>query len=173
MSRDRVPPGVPPAASLRSERGVTLTELAIIGVLATMVMLALTGFYFNAQRLWVAGSTQAMAQRDATILVEEIRRRTHEAKDAIVDATTDPVHHSLALSYEGSAPVTEFRWHSDDSRVHLEVGGDDEGAIVDSPVARFQFNTDGSKMVDLTILEIRTADGDSIQISSRFALLGG
>ena len=44
--------------SLRSERGLTLVELAIVGALATLVMLGLTGFYLNSQRLWIEASTK-------------------------------------------------------------------------------------------------------------------
>ena len=156
---------------LRSERGLTLTELTVIGVLAIMVMLALTGFYLNAQRLWVEGSTQALAQRDATMLIEVLRARTHGAKEAAVD-TADPEHHSLVLTYQGAAPTVQFRWHSEDSRVHLEVGADDQGAVVESPVDRFQLSTVGNSLVELTLLEIRTTDGDTIRVSSRFGLLG-
>ena len=58
--------------SPRSERGLTLTELVVVGVLATLVMLALTGFYFNSQRTWLEGSSQALTQREATLALEHL-----------------------------------------------------------------------------------------------------
>ena len=155
----------------RSDRGVTLTELTVIGVLATMVMLALTGFYFNSQQVWVSGSTKAIAQRDATILVEEIRQRANEASDAVVDATADPLHHDLTLKYEGGSTV-QFEWHADDSRIHRREDGTDEGAVAETPVTRFQLTTLDTNLVELTLLEMRSESGDSVRVSSRFALLG-
>ena len=160
-----------PSDPLAGERGLTLTELTIVGVLATIVMLALTTFYFNSQQVWIAGSTQALAQRDGTLLVEELRRRVHEAQVASVD-TTDAAHHQLSLMYAGPTPPVDFRWDSSDQRVHLLVNGIDKGPVVDTPVSRMQFTTQGAAMVDLTLLELRTANGDSVRTASRFALLG-
>jgi hypothetical protein len=105
------------------------------------------------------------------MLVEAIRKATHEAKEAVVDQG-DPDHHTLALSYENST-VEEFRWDPDDSRVHLYLGNTDRGAVVDSPVDRFRLTTVGPSIVELTLLEITTTDSDTIRIASRFQLLGG
>jgi len=155
------------------ERGVTLTELTIIGVLATIVMLALTGFYFNSQRMWMDTSTKAMAQRDATLIVETLRQRVHEANQAVVDATTDPVHNSLTLNYRFDRPVV-VQWEPSDSLIHVTRDGNDLGAIGQTHVLRFQLTWDDAKhVVGLPLLEQRTANGDTVRIASQFQLLGG
>lgn len=157
---------------LDNERGLTLTELTIVGALAIIVMLALTVFYFNSQRMWLAGSTQALAQRDATLLVEEIRKHVNGASSAFVDDVSDPIHNQLTLSYADNSTL-ELAWNSTDKRIHLmsDFGSEDHGPIVDSPVSRFELTSD-STMVELTLAELTTADGDSVRISSAFALMG-
>jgi len=161
-----------PWSGAAGQRGVTLTELTIIGVLATVVMLALTGFYLNSQRMWMDTSTKAMAQRDATLIVETLRRRVHEANECAV-GTEDAIHNSLTLSYK-SDPTLLFFWDSADSLIHIEQNGDDLGAVGQTRVLRFELSKDGlNHMVDLTLLEQRTATGDTVRIASQFQLLGG
>ena len=55
-----------------SERGLTLTELTIVGVLACLVMLGLVGFYMSSQGVWMDASAQAITQREATSVIDEI-----------------------------------------------------------------------------------------------------
>jgi len=121
--------------------------------------------------VWIAGSTQTMAQRDGTTLVEALRRQVHAAQTATVD-TSDPAHHQLSLSFPSGNPPVDFRWDSTDHRVHMLVGGNDRGPVVETPVTRIQFSTRGADIVELTLLELRTANGDSVRTGTRFALLG-
>jgi len=161
-----------PARPGRGERGFTLTELAIVGLLATIVMMSLSAFYISSQRMWVDGSTQALAQRDGSLMIEQLRRRVHEAKLAGV-IWTDADHDELWLQYAPSDSTINFRWNSTDRRLHLwENGLNDRGPIVGTPVSRFHVTTLDSSMVELTQLELKTANGDSVSITSRFALLG-
>jgi len=168
----------PPTSSRpgTGERGLTLTELVIVGLLAIMVMMALTAFYINSQQVWVDGSTQAMAQRDGSLLVEALRRRVHEAQQAsVVTNTPDSLHDQLSLLYASGNPISvDFRWNPTDQCVHvIENGSTDRGAIADTPVSRFRLTTLNATMVELTQLELRTANGDSVSLASRFMLMGG
>ena len=160
-----------PGGGPLNERGLTLTELTLVGVMATMVMLALTAFYFNSQKLWIAGSTQALAQRDATLLVDEMRRRVHGAEEAAVVAV-DSTHDQLSLQYAAGGLPVDFRWDTHDRKVHLMVNYLDQGPVVDTPLSKFIVTPVDYTMVELTTAELRTADGDSVSISSRFGLLG-
>lgn len=155
------------------ERGLTLTELTIIGILATIVMLALTGFYFSSQQLWMDGSTQAMAQRDATILVDAIRARAHEADDALVEVgKPDADHDALTLAFANHDTTVTFQYDPADTRMHLYYNGvDDMGPVIFSPVKRFHVSYT-SPLIDMPDLDIRSANGDSVQMSTTFALLG-
>lgn len=166
----------PPSRPGTGERGLTLTELVIVGLLAMMVMMALTAFYISSQQVWMDGSTQAMAQRDGSLLVETLRRRVHEAQQAsVVTNMPDSLHDQLSLQYASGNPISvDFRWNSGDQRVHLiENGSTDRGAIADTPVSRFRLTTLNATMVELTQLQLRTANGDSVSLTSRFVLLGG
>ncbi len=171
MTRLSLPPRRSRRDSRADERGVTLTELTIVGVLATLIMLGLTGFYLNSQKVWTDGSTQALAQRDATLLVEQLRLRVHGARAAVVSAQ-DVDHDVLTLDYETGSTV-QIQCNSLDQRVHaLANGTTDLGPIVETPVTCLHFAT-YSSMVDLSLAELRTANGDTVRIASRFALLGG
>ncbi len=144
-----------------------------MGLLATMVMIALTAFYISSQHVWIDGSTQALAQRDGTLLIDEMRRRVHEAKQATI-ASTDADHDQLTLVYAGTALTVDFVWNATDQRVHLfDSTFVDRGPIVDTPVTRFHLTTRDSTMVELTRLDLKTANGDSVSMASRFSLLGG
>src|SRR5258706_10201953 len=113
-----------PFRPLANERGLTLTELTVVGVIATLVMVGLTVFYYNSQSAWIDGSTQALAQRDATMLVDALSRRVHEADSAGVAQTgpfTDLQHHRLLLFYR-DGHMAEFRWNDIDRRLHLWLG---------------------------------------------------
>ncbi len=157
----------------KADRGLTLTELTIIGILATIVMLALTGFYFGSQQLWIDGSTQAMTQRDATLLVETLRARVHGADTALVaQGKPDANHDELTLGYAHSDTSLTFRYDDGDGRLHLYVNGvDDQGPVVPSMVRVFRVLAD-TTLVDLTELDVRSVNGDIVQMSSRFGILG-
>ena len=161
---------VPLRRALDNERGLTLTELTVVGVLATMVMAGLTAFYIGSQAMWIGGSTQALAQRDATLLVDAMSRKVHEAKLATV-TPTDANHDQLSLSYADSHSV-DFLWKASDQRVHLLVNAEDRGPVGDTPVPFFRLTTIDSSMVELSLAQLRTANGDTVNISSRFTLLG-
>src|SRR5262249_1795121 len=136
----------------------------------------LTMFYIGSQNVWIDGSTQALAQRDASLLVDVMRRQVHEANAAFV-TSTDANHDQLTLSYAGSTRVVDFWWSAADPRVHLRetIGGNvvEHGPVTDTPVTRFRLNTLSTTIVELTQLELTTANGDRVDMSTRFALLGG
>lgn len=158
------------------ERGFTLTELAIVGTLAVLVMLGLMGFYFNSQRMWLDGSTQAMTQRDATLLVDVISRDTHTAAQAFIKSTALN-QERLELYASNNDPISMYEIEPGDGKVHRWIpngggGLSDHGAVGDSKALRLLFVTDG-KLVDLTVAELISANGDTVRTSSRFQMLGG
>jgi hypothetical protein len=157
---------------LRSERGLTLMELAIVGTLAVIVMLGLMGFYFSSQRMWLSGSSQALTQRDASLVIDAISLRAHEAATAIVD-TSDPQHHTLTLFDSGNTQRARFAWDTSDSLLHYYANSTvDKGPIAESKVARFLLTTVGSSLVEVSLLEMLSATGDTVRIASRMALHG-
>ena len=54
-------------------RGLTLTEVAVVMILGTMIMAGLVGFYLSSQGLWLDASTQAITQREATLVAAAMR----------------------------------------------------------------------------------------------------
>jgi prepilin-type N-terminal cleavage/methylation domain-containing protein len=69
------------AALSGDRRGVTLIELLVAGVIFAIVAVAIGSFYVSTQRAFDYGSAQAFAQRQGTLLQEEIQRRLQRAVD--------------------------------------------------------------------------------------------
>lgn len=159
-------------AVLRSERGLTLTELMIVGILAVLVMLSLTGFYFNAQRMWLQGSTQAMTQREATLLMDVMGSAVHQSWGAVVDQSDSSFHRlSLYADKNAALPWVEFAVDGTDHRVHRYQGGSDE-SVIDSEALRFHVETQDSNLVVLQLAELKSQEGDVVRVSTRFQLMG-
>jgi hypothetical protein len=156
-----------------SERGLTLTELAIVGLLAVIVMLSLTGFYFNAQRIWLDTSTKAMTQRDAALLIDVLGRYAHRAAKAVI-VPTDASHDQLSLYADKNdlVPRDVFYFDSADRRVHRQENGTDVGSIVDSEALRFQFTLDNDSLLTLTAAQLASSNDDRVFIATSYQLLG-
>jgi Tfp pilus assembly protein PilV len=158
----------------RSERGLTLTEVTIVTVLASLVMLGIVSFYVNSQGTWMDASSQAITQREATALVEDIRARVHTAARA--EVADDGAQ--LELFEHGSTnPSYVYWWNASgecqpscDSLVH--EGSDrvhDRGPSVSSTVERFDCSRSDS-LVELTLV-LRTAQGQDVEVATRIAML--
>ena len=159
---------------VRSERGLSLVELAIVGALATVVMVGLVGFYFSSQSTWVDGSTQAQTQREATLLMEVMGDSIRNSGKAVVTDSPDSLHSMLHL-YEHGQSVEKylFWWSAADSTVHAGTSPDplgDRGPVISSKVDQFQVLTIDTSMVELRLLRARTADGKTVRAATRFAL---
>lgn len=155
----------------RNARGITLVELTIVSALAMLVILAMIGFYISSQSSWMAGSSQALAQRDATQLLEAISNRVRSAAHAEVDRT-DPLHHTLILRDAAQADSWRFWWDGNDRRIHQGPSmhpDSDRGAVVNTPVTRFQLDT-LTRLVEIQMIELQADDGRAVRISSAAAL---
>lgn len=156
-----------------NERGMTLTEVTIVGVIAVLVMLTLTSFYFNSQRTWIESSTKAVAQREGTLIVEHLARHVRESGSYAITPGADAEHWTLTLYPAGSTSQSkQFVWYESDGLVH-ELDGptlEDKGPIGTSQVERFLLAGPDPGMVELTALELLSVSGEPIHLSSRFAL---
>jgi hypothetical protein len=152
-----------------NERGLTLTELTVVTVLASVVMLGFTGFYLSSQFTWIDGSAKAMSQREGTFLLDTMRDSTHTAY--WYDA--DPVAHQLSLYKIGeSNAFYVFRWdpgRSDSAMLAGPPGA--EKRILESRVRRFDIAFIDSSVVELSALELVSATGQTAVFRTRFALL--
>jgi hypothetical protein len=154
-----------------NERGLTLTELTVVTALATVIMLGMVGFYMSSQAMWMDASAQAITQREASWLADEIGRNIREAGSATITHNPDSLHCQLSL-YEPSeiVPFQVYWWDPGDSLVHdgSDPSTDDRGAMVSSTVEVFQIDADSST-VDLRLLQLRSAQGQRVQITMRTA----
>lgn len=155
-----------PAAG--KEHGLTLTEVAVVMILGTMIMAGLVGFYLSSQGLWLDASTQAITQREATLVTSAVRDSVRRSGMARVLSVPDSLHQQLAL-YRGTSdtePSYYFWWDAADSLIHAgaTVGGAGSGPMVVSRADRFQFvATDHAVRMDL---RLRTASGSSVEAGS-------
>lgn len=157
---------------MRNSHGVTLTELAVVAAIAAVVLLGLMGFYFNSQATWIEGSTRAVAQRDATLLIEDIRGSVHEARSIIVEAGPDAFHDTVNLLNASGVVYKTYWWNSASKQVHEGAVINEGGPVVETRVEQFKFLYDvaDSTVLHLTNLTVRTANNDTLSFISSFAL---
>jgi prepilin-type N-terminal cleavage/methylation domain-containing protein len=68
----------------RDRRGVTLVELLVATAIFTIVAVAVGSLYVSTQRAFDYGSAQAYAQRQGTMIQEDLQRRLQRAVDFTV-----------------------------------------------------------------------------------------
>lgn len=155
-------------------RGFTLVEVMVVIILAGVVTLGLIGFYLNSQATWIDGSAQALAQRDATTLLEAINSKAREAAFAeVLPSSTDSLNHRLILydSATGGTEIHRFYWNSSTSMVHYQRYGEERGPVVPTIVERFSVRFDPSvPLIDIDTLRIVTEQGLRVQLSTTIAL---
>jgi Tfp pilus assembly protein PilW len=150
-------------------RGVTLIEVTIVMALSTLVVLGMLGFYISSQTTWMAGSTQAIAQRDATLLIEAVSDSVRAAAHAAVDST-DALHHTLILYDRDMNEQWRFWWSPSDQLIHQGPGLDqNRGPVVGSQVTRFQVDT-LARVVEIRLVELRDSEGHYVRLTSAAAL---
>ncbi len=74
------------AAIAGDHRGITLIEALVATAIFAIVAVAIGSFYVSTQRAFDYGSAQAFAQRQGTMLQEELQRRLQRAVDFSVTA---------------------------------------------------------------------------------------
>ena len=158
---------------LRGARGITLTEISIVFVLASLVMTGLLAFYLNSQAVWVDGSAQAITQREATLLLNTISARARASAGALVSASPDSLHAQIALWAGASAPPEStyfYWWSAADSLVHEGYRNlnEDRGPILQSKVEIFAVHRD-SLLLTVDSLRVRSSSGDRLTVGTAAA----
>ena len=151
----------------RSEAGLTLTEVMVVMIIGTMIMAGLVGFYLASQGLWLDASTQAITQREASLVVSTIRDRVRASGYAEVSSVPDALHQQLALfGKAGDPPSYYFWWDASDSLIHAgpTIGGANSGPMILSHAERFQVTaTNQAVRVDL---RLRSASGSAVEVGT-------
>jgi Tfp pilus assembly protein PilW len=150
---------------VRTERGLSLMEVAVVMILATIIMAGLVGFYLSSQGLWLDASTQAITQREATLVVAAMRDSIRKSGMARASMTPDSLHEQLSLfkSQSDVVPYYVFWWSPTDSLIHsgTSVGGAGSGPMIVSRAERFQLRaTLKGVRVDM---RLRSASGETVE----------
>ena len=157
-------------ARRRSETGLTLTEVAVVMIIGTMIMAALVGFYLASQGLWLDASTQAITQREATLVASAIRDKVRASGDARAFPVPDAFHQQLALYANATdpAPSYYFWWDPSDSLIHAgpTMGGATSGPMVTSVAERFQVTAWSSTRAVRVDLRLRSATGNTVDVGT-------
>jgi type II secretory pathway pseudopilin PulG len=155
------------------ERGMTLLELVVVFVLATLVMVGLVSFYLGSQQTWMDASDQTQLQREATLVVEMLSDSVRVAASALVSDYPDATQQSVSLYAAGAVTPFICFWRDPlDSSLYCNklIGDESRGRLIPSKVSRFQLRRIGTSMVELTLLELPNVSGNPVRTSSRFAL---
>jgi Tfp pilus assembly protein PilW len=155
----------------RNERGVTLVEITVVTVLASLVMMALVGFYINSQTTWNDASVQAIAQRDATTAIEQITAQAHRAASATLTGTATAA--DLHFYDQNTNEIYRVWLNPSDSTLyeHDYTVSEPDHPLVATPARSFQVTVLGDSLVAVTDLELHTARGEPVSISASAALL--
>ena len=154
----------------RGEAGLTLTEVTVVMIIGTMIMAGLVGFYLASQGLWLDASTQAITQREASLVASVIRDKVRASGYAKAFAVPDSLHQQLALfkSSTEQVPSYYFWWDPSDSLIHAgtTIGGADSGPMVVSIAERFQVSASDMKPAVRVNLRLRSATGASVDVGT-------
>lgn len=149
-------------------RGVTLVEVTIVMVMASLVMVGLVGFYLNSQTTWLLASSKAIAQREGTMALERIAQTVRGAATVTATAVPDADHMRLDLSGGDLAAPSSFAWMAD-SLVHWNDQGTDRGALTLSRVVRFQV-LENDSLVQIVHFDVLDPNGEVIELSTAAAV---
>lgn len=157
------------------ERGVTLTELTIATVLASVIMFGLVGFYMGSQGVWMDSSGQALTQREATQIVQTL---TERGRGALGWTLTDVVGTDSLQSVTFLVPrpggfigSERFWWDANDHRIHHEVdGGGDLGALEASEVQKFAFRSSWDTSYVEFSIRMRSPEDHIVALNSGMSL---
>jgi prepilin-type N-terminal cleavage/methylation domain-containing protein len=155
--------------------GFTLVEMMVVVVLAGVVTLGLVAFYINSQATWLDASTQAMAQRDATTILDAMRKRAKSSAQAIILPAGGGTNHALVLYDNDLVEVGRFLWDPADSTIHWATGADpsnDQGPVVPTKVQRFWLRLDPAlpSIVHVDTLRVYSTTGQTVQLASTLAM---
>jgi hypothetical protein len=145
-------------------------EVTIVVVLASLVMLALLGFYINSQATWTDASSQAITQRELTTVIERITEKVHVAHHAVI-TNLDGQHQQLDLFDRSNTNLYTLTWNMADSLLYESAPDIAGGAhpILGSHVVTFLLSADS--VVTVTDLTVRSATGRPMTTSSTMALM--
>jgi type II secretory pathway pseudopilin PulG len=150
-----------------TERGSTLVELAVVVVLAAVVGLGLVTFYLNAQATWIDASTQAITQREGTLLIQDMSANIRVGNHVQISNSPDPQHQMLQVYDKDNNELYRYWWDSGDSLIHRREAGADRDPIGQSRVRQFAFSG-AAPLVQLTNLELRSAKGQIVNFATSF-----
>ena len=156
------------------ERGVTLTEVTVVFILAAIVMTGLLVFYLNSQSVWMDGSTQVITQREATLVLNAITARARRSNGSHVTFTPDVQHVQIDLDMPGAPQESTYSyWWGADSLIHEgylnTVPPVDRGPMLMSNVDCFAA-TGSDTLLTIDSLRVRSGNGVYVTMSTTVAM---
>lgn len=157
-----------------AEHGLTLTEVTVVFVLAALIMTGMVLFYLNSQAVWIDGSTQAITQREVTLVLNGITARARRARSSKATPSPDQQHALIELSMPGAQPESTYAyWVGADTLIHEgylnTVPSVDRGPMLMSHVECFAaFGSDSLLSIDS--LRVRSGSGVQVTMSTKVAL---
>jgi len=154
-----------------NERGLTLVEFTIVAALGAVVVITISSFYLTSQSMWLDSSIQAVAQRDASMFVDEIGRRIEGAD------TVDLQDANTLLLYRDPIPTGRITWVPGDNFADItDIDIDGNETTTRWPAngrlksLRFRVEGPNPRIVYLDSLRIEMPSGESLYLSSAFGV---
>jgi hypothetical protein len=141
-------------------------------------VLSLSGFYLNAQSMWLDSSIQAVTQRDASMFVGEMERVIAQAGRVEIDGSR-PGHLALFRVDPNTGTMAQtaaIDWDPGDPHATITTGMDATTRTTVWPATgtlralKFSATSSDPRLVSLDSLWIDTAAGEPVFLSTSFAL---
>jgi prepilin-type N-terminal cleavage/methylation domain-containing protein len=158
---------------MRDDAGFTLIEVMVVLALSAMVTLGIVAFYLSAQATWTDSSSQVMAQRDASSVLEAIAVRARDASSATIINDAGTQNSTLVLYRKDLTERARIFWSDKDSLIHFSDSADsiDQGPLVGTRALRFSCSTvDSLGLVSVDSLRMISASGQVVSVSSAFGM---
>jgi hypothetical protein len=153
-------------------RGISLIEVTIVAALAMLVILGMIGFYVSSQATWMMGSTQALIQQDASLLLSTMSGEVRQAARAMVMDHPDASHQALFLYPDRHTPTPYRCFYWRDSCVYsgTDQPRNDDPLAVTSKVSRLQFSVVDTSLVRFDLIELPITKDEPVRLCSAAAL---
>ena len=133
---------------------------------AALGMLGIVFFYLSSQATWLEGSTQAISQREASVILGALTDSLRSAASASVFNSPDSLDQGISIKDGTGAEYFRLWWNAGDSLVHEKVRtGSDLGAIGRSTIEVFRFGRADS-LVELRLLQVRSPSGERVKLAT-------
>jgi Tfp pilus assembly protein PilW len=141
--------------SRRRERGYTLVEVIIAGLLGAFVLLSTEVAWWNATQTVVRGTSELDLARDAGFVLDSVIDVARSSASFTVANYGSKTANLVVLTGTGGTEVARFYWNPTDNKVYYGKNGATPSKFIASTVQALTFTASGKELTTaLTLTDI-------------------